>query len=94
MVRVISCPHPAYPAALAEYGYDGYVIARFVVDTLGLAELDDLVVSEASHPGFVEPVRRAISKCRYQPAWKAGRPVRLYVEQRGIYHLGDSAATR
>jgi outer membrane biosynthesis protein TonB len=85
-VRVIYCPEPAYPTALGNYGFGGHVILRFVVDTLGLAELEDLVVFEASNIGFIETSRRAIAKCRYRPARKAGKPVRLLVEQRILFH--------
>jgi len=85
-VRVIYCPEPSYPSALAAYGFGGYVNLRFVVDTVGWAELQDLVVSEASHIGFVEAARRAISKCRYAPAQKGGRPIRFLVQQRVVFH--------
>jgi outer membrane biosynthesis protein TonB len=86
---VIYCPEPRYPGVLAEFGFDGDVDLQFVIDTSGRAELDDLVVTAASHPGFVEPARRAIAKCRYRPARKGGRAVRFLVRQRVRYHLRD-----
>ncbi len=88
-VRVIYCPVPRSPTALAEYGVGGQVILRFVVDTMGLAELEDLVVVEASNSGFIEASRRAMAKCRYRPARKAGRPVRSVVQQR-IHFQGQN----
>lgn len=84
-VRVIYCPEPRYPTALADYGFGGHVNLQFVIDTLGFAELQDLVVSEASNMGFVGGARRAIAKCRYRPAEKAGRPVRFLVQQRIVF---------
>lgn len=86
-VRVIYCPEPRYPVALAAYGFSGEVILNFVVDTLGLAELKDLVVVEASNIGFVEASRRTIAKCRYGPATKSGRPVRFLVQQQINFSL-------
>jgi TonB family protein len=80
-VRVRYCPEPAYPTALGQYGFGGRVVLRFVVDTSGLAELDDIVVSETSNPGFVESARRTVAKCRYDPAMRDGRPVRFLVMQ-------------
>jgi TonB family protein len=80
-VRVRYCPEPAYPTALGQYGFGGRVVLRFVVDTSGLAELDDIVVSETSNPGFVESARRTVAKCRYDPARRDGRPVRFLVMQ-------------
>ena len=86
-VRVLYCPQPRYPSELAQFGYDGEVDLQFVVDTTGLAELDDLLVLRASHPGFVLPAQRAMAKCRYRPAQKAGQPVRFLVRQLIRYHL-------
>ena len=86
-VQVLYCPQPRYPSELAAFGYDGEVDLQFVIDTTGLAELDQLLVLRASHPGFVLPARRAMAKCRYRPAQKAGQPVRFLVRQRIRYHL-------
>jgi TonB family protein len=88
-VRVIYCPQPTYPRALADYGFEGRVVLRFVVDTTGAAELEDLVVREASHIGFVDAARRAVRKCRYQPAERAGLPVRFLVQQRVRFRQAD-----
>jgi TonB family protein len=83
------CPEPIYPSALAEYGFSGRVVLRFVVDTLGRPELQDLVVSQVSHEGFVEAARRAVAKCRYRPAERAGRPVRRVVTQGVSFRQGS-----
>jgi outer membrane biosynthesis protein TonB len=88
-VRVRYCPEPSYPTGLAEYGFAGHVIVRFVVDTLGYPEVEHLVVWEASHPGFVPAARRTVAKCRFLPAEKDGRPVRLLVQQRISFRLRD-----
>jgi TonB family protein len=87
-VRVRYCPEPVYPSALARYGFAGDVVLVFVVDTSGRAEINDLVVSEFSHPGFVQSARRIIAKCRFDPAVKSGRPVRYLVQQRIRFRQG------
>jgi TonB family protein len=69
------CPPAIYPTALYEHGLQGRVVFRFVVDTLGLVESEDMVVVEASNAGFIRAARRAVSKCRYRPAERLGRPV-------------------
>ena len=81
-VRVRYCPEPVYPRALAQYGFSGHVVLVFVVGTSGRAEMDDLVISETAHEGFIGAARHTISKCRFDPAEKSGRPVRYLVEQR------------
>jgi TonB family protein len=81
---------PSYPGALAAFGFSGHVTLRFVVDTLGFPEMEDLVVWEASNQGFVQAARRAVAKCRYIPAEQAGRPVRFLVQQRVVFRLSDS----
>lgn len=86
-VSVVYCPRPSHPRALWDYGFGGHVEMVFVVDTLGLAEVHDLVISEASHIGFVPAARRAVAKCRFQPARKAGRPVRRLVKQRAVFRV-------
>jgi Gram-negative bacterial TonB protein C-terminal len=89
-VRRWYCPPVAYPPELWQLGVPGKVVFRFVVDTFGRPELDDMLTVEASHHGFVPPARRAVSKCRFDPAMSAGRRVRVVVEQ-GVRFWPDSS---
>ena len=84
-VRTIECPPPVYPRIPSVYGYPVRVVFVFVVDTLGRPEMDDIVVNDATDPAFVASARRAISKCRYEPARLNGRPVRFRVQRAVIY---------
>jgi Gram-negative bacterial TonB protein C-terminal len=93
-VQVLYCPNPSYPIALGVYGFGGHVSMEFVVDTSGLAEMGDLFVAEATHIGFVPAARRAIGKCRYRPAQKAGRPVRYLVQQRVVFRQQNPDSIR
>jgi hypothetical protein len=84
------CPPVLYPIALWEYGVEGRVVFRFVVDTFGRPEVRDMVVVEASHEGLVPAARRAVAKCRYEATTETGRRVRAVVQQ-GVAFRRDSS---
>ena len=85
-VKVHFWPLPIYPAAPGEY-LPARVELLFVVDTFGRPEVQDMVVLEASHSAFIAAARRAIGKCRYEPARLRGRPVRVRVQQAVAFRL-------
>lgn len=72
---------PSYPELLRASGIDGTVLAQFVVDTTGRADLSSLVILESAHPLFSEAVRRALPRTRFLPAEVGGRRVRQLVQQ-------------
>jgi TonB family protein len=78
---------PPYPEELRDDRPDGLVVVRFVIDTLGRVEVPSLHVVEATHPLFAQAVRSALNRLRYVPASRAGRPVRVRMEQRFEFHL-------
>ena len=80
-------PAPIYPAALRAAQIEGTVLARFVVDSAGHAEVATIEFPEATHPQFAEAVRQSIIHSRYLPAMLQGRPVRQLVEQRFAFTL-------
>lgn len=71
---------PRYPAALRDAGLPGRVVVRFVVDTLGRAELGDVVIVEATHALFAESVRNALERYRFSSGEVEGRKVRAMVQ--------------
>jgi protein TonB len=71
---------PAVPAALRLSGRSGKVIAQFVVDTLGRAEMGDLRMVEATDPLFAESVRAVLPRYRFSPGEAGGRKVRTLVQ--------------
>ena len=73
-------PAPRYPGALRVSGVSGRVVVRFVVDTVGRAELDDVVVMEATHALFAEAVKSALGLYRFSPGEFGGRKVRTMVQ--------------
>jgi len=72
-------PEPHYPAALRSAGIQGNVLAEFVVDTLGRAELSTLRFTELANPLFGDAVRDALAHYRFRPGEVAGRRVRTRV---------------
>lgn len=75
-----SAPAPRYPAALRESGVAGRVLIRFVIDTLGRAELDDLAVTETTHALFSDAVRNVLGLYHFSPGTVGGRKVRTLVQ--------------
>lgn len=70
---------PRYPPALRSAGVQGRVLAEFVVDTLGRAELTTLRFPALPDPLFGDAVREALARYRFSPGEVAGRKVRTRV---------------
>jgi protein TonB len=70
---------PRYPATLRSAGIEGRVLAEFVVDTLGRADLATLHFPELANPLFGDAVREALARYRFLPGEVAGRKVRTRV---------------
>ena len=82
MPRILGgAPVPRYPGALRVSGVSGRVVVRFVVDTVGRAELDGVVVIEATHALFADAVKSALGLYRFSPGEFGGRKVRTMVQQ-------------
>ena len=75
-----NAPTPRYPASLRESGISGNVVIRFVVDTLGRAELDGVVIQEATHMLFADAVKNVLGFYRFSPGEVGGRKVRTLVQ--------------
>jgi protein TonB len=75
-----NAPIPRYPNPLRESGVAGRVVARFVVDTLGRAEMDGVSIVETSHTLFSEAVKNVLGQYRFTPGTVGGRKVRTMVQ--------------
>ncbi|HEX9893348.1 MAG TPA: energy transducer TonB [Gemmatimonadales bacterium] len=80
-------PAPRYPPALQHVGVTGRVVARFVVDTLGVVEPESWREVSADHGSFAAAAREATLKARFRPARVGGRPVRQLVQQAIIFEM-------
>ena len=71
---------PLYPDALFEAQISGSVMVEFIVTAQGEVDVDRLSVVYATHPGFIESVRRALEDAVYVPAIRGGYPVHQVVQ--------------
>ena len=71
---------PMYPDALYEAQISGSVMVEFIVIATGEIDVDRISVVYATHPGFVESVRRALEDAVYVPAVRGGYPVHQVVQ--------------
>ena len=85
---------PQYPPELLSANIEGSVSVTYVVDTTGFADSVSLKVIDATHPAFVESIRRAIPGMRFRPALLSGHKVRQLVSQTFTFRIrrptGDS----
>lgn len=72
---------PLYPDILRQAGVEGSVLATFVVDTTGRADVSTFKVLRADHQLFERAVRDALPRMRFIPAEVGGRKVRQLVQQ-------------
>jgi protein TonB len=72
---------PRYPDILRQAGVEGEVLAQFVVDTVGRAEMGSFKTLKSSHDLFAAAVKSALPGMRFIPAEVGGRKVRQLVQQ-------------
>ena len=77
-----SNPTPHFPLELRERGGRGLVVARFVVDTLGIVQPETFTVVSSTHDLFTREVRGVLPSLRYMPAEVFGHKVPQLTEQR------------
>ena len=81
-------PQPTYPSMLQSAGVEGRVLAQFVVDTSGKADMSTFKVLETSHDLFSQAVRQALPRMRFFPAEIGGKKVRQVVQQPFTFAIG------
>jgi hypothetical protein len=91
VVRMENSAAPEYPLKLLQARVVGWVAARYVVDTTGLADPASFVVLDATHPEFVAAVRDALPRMRFQPAKIGMLKVRQLVEQKFSFTISDTS---
>jgi protein TonB len=72
---------PRYPDILRQAGVEGEVLAQFVVDTTGKAEMNSYKVLKTTHELFGNAVKNALPGMKFIPAEVGGRKVRQLVQQ-------------
>jgi protein TonB len=74
-------PAPKYPDILRSANITGDVVAQFVVDTTGRAEMRTFKALSSSHELFTAAVRNALPQMRFYAAETGGRKVKQLVQQ-------------
>ena len=86
-LRMDGSAAPVYPPEMLRDGVSGRVLAQYVVDTTGRADVASLEVLKASDPAFVRSVREALAGMRFTPATLRGQRVRQLVQQNFEFKL-------
>ena len=81
-------PTPAYPDDLRAAGITGEVLAQFVIDTTGRADMSTFKVLKADREQFALAVRRALPRYRFLPAEIGGKKVKMVVQMPFQFTLG------
>ena len=77
--QLLAGPVAAYPEALRRAGVEGRVVVETVVDTLGRAEANSVVIIDSPHPGFSAAARDYVLRALFRPARVHGQAVRVLV---------------
>jgi protein TonB len=72
---------PSYPDMLRSAGIEGQVLAQFVVDTTGRAEMNTYKVLKSDNDLFSTSVKNYLGRARFLPAEVGGRKVKQLVQQ-------------
>ena len=72
---------PAYPDMLRSAGIEGTVLAQFVVDTTGRADMSTFKVLKTDNDLFSTSVKNALTRMKFLPAEVGGRRVKQLVQQ-------------
>jgi len=78
---VTGSAQPKYPAMLKSANVEGEVLAQFVVDTMGRADVSTFKVLKSTHDLFTQSVRAALPDMRFTPAEIGGQKVKQMVQQ-------------
>lgn len=81
---------PAYPASLRAAGTDGQVLAVFVVNEQGTAELSSFKILRSNDSLFSAAVREALPKMTFTPAEIGGKRVKQLVQQPFMFTTNKS----
>ncbi len=72
---------PTYPDMLRSAGIEGQVLAQFVVDTTGRADMSTFKALRSDNDLFTTAVKNALQRMRFLPAEVGGRKVKQLVQQ-------------
>ena len=80
-------PAPRYPDMLRSANVEGEVLAQFVVDTTGRADMSTFKVLKATHDLFTNAVKSSLPNMKFYPAEVGGRKVKQLVQMPFQFNL-------
>jgi TonB family protein len=80
---------PKYPDQLRTAGIGGVVVAKFVVDTTGRADMGTFQAIKSDHDLFAHSVRQSLPDMRFVPAEVAGHRVKQLMQMPFIFALSS-----
>lgn len=83
-------PPPRYPDMLRSANVEGEVLAQFVVDTTGRADMGSFKVLKSTHDLFTNAVKAALPNMKFYPAEVGGRKVKQLVQMPFQFNLTKS----
>ena len=83
-----------YPDMLRSANVEGEVLAQFVVDTLGIADMSQFKVLKSTHDLFTASVRTALPSMKFSPAELDGHRVKQLVQMPFQFNLSQDATPR
>jgi TonB family protein len=86
-------PSPRYPDALRTANVEGQVLAQFVVDTLGHADMAEFKVLKSDHDLFTATVKNVLPMTKFSPAELNGHKVKQLVQMPFQFTLSKGGAT-
>jgi protein TonB len=86
-VERIGGASPEYPSQLKDQGVEGSVVAQFVVNESGHADLGTLKILSSSNPAFTAAVKEALPRMKFSAAQIGGKKVDQLVQMPFQFHL-------
>ena len=83
-------PPPRYPDMLRSANVEGEVLAQFVVDTTGRADMGSFKVLKSTHDLFTNAVKAALPNMKFYPAEVGGHKVKQLVQMPFQFNLTKS----
>jgi TonB family protein len=83
---------PKFPAELRAANIEGEVLAQFVADTSGMADMRTVKVLKSSHDAFTAAVLEALPDMRFFPALVGGHKVKQLVQMPFQFNLSHDAS--
>ena len=83
-------PAPRYPDMLRSANVEGEVLAQFVVDTTGRADMSTFKVLKTTHDLFTNAVRASLPNMKFYPAEVGGKKVKQLVQMPFQFNLTKS----